>query len=106
MREALDAGDVDAARALAARDLVSRDTAQLDASELSGAAIQSLAENLSDSVIAPLLAYAAGGLPGRGRLPRAQHGGRDVGLPHGRSCSTADAPRRGPTTSPTSCPPG
>ena len=52
------------ARALAARDLVSRDTAQLDASELSGAAIQSLAENLSDSVVAPLLAYAAGGLPG------------------------------------------
>ena len=32
-------------------------------SELSGAAIQSLAENLSDSVVAPLLAYAAGGLP-------------------------------------------
>ena len=27
------------------------------------AAIESLAENLSDSVIAPLLAYAAGGLP-------------------------------------------
>ena len=33
------------------------------ASELAGAAIQSLAENLSDSVVAPLLAYAAGGLP-------------------------------------------
>ena len=48
---------------LAARDLVSRDTSQLDASELSGAAIQSLAENLSDSVVAPLLAYVAGGLP-------------------------------------------
>ncbi len=47
----------------AARDLVSRDTSQLDAGELSGAAIQSLAENLSDSVVAPLLAYAAGGLP-------------------------------------------
>ena len=42
---------------------MSRDTSQLDASELSGAAIQSLAENLSDSVVAPLLAYAAGGLP-------------------------------------------
>ena len=63
MREALDAGDLPAARAGAARDLVSRDTSELDASELSGAAIQSLAENLSDSVVAPLLAYAAGGLP-------------------------------------------
>ena len=63
MREALDAGELDAARALAARDLVSRETSELDAGELSGAAIQSLAENLSDSVVAPLLAYAAGGLP-------------------------------------------
>jgi adenosylcobinamide-phosphate synthase len=63
VREALDAGDLDAARARAARDLVSRDTSDLDASELSAAAIQSLAENLSDSVVAPLLAYAAGGLP-------------------------------------------
>ncbi len=63
MRGALVADDIGAARARAARDLVSRDTAALDASELSGAAIQSLAENLSDSVVAPLLAYAAGGLP-------------------------------------------
>ena len=63
VRDALDAGDLDAARARAARDLVSRDTSQLDAGELSGSAIQSLAENLSDSVVAPLLAYAAGGLP-------------------------------------------
>jgi adenosylcobinamide-phosphate synthase len=61
--EALAAEDLDAARARAARDLVSRDTSQLGASEIAGAAIQSLAENLSDSVIAPLLAYAAGGLP-------------------------------------------
>jgi adenosylcobinamide-phosphate synthase len=61
--EALGTGDLDAARTRAARDLVSRDTAGLDASELSAAAIQSLAENLSDSVVAPLLAYAAGGLP-------------------------------------------
>jgi adenosylcobinamide-phosphate synthase len=61
--EALDAGEIDSARARAARDLVSRDTSELGASELAGAAIQSLAENLSDSVVAPLLAYAAGGLP-------------------------------------------
>jgi adenosylcobinamide-phosphate synthase len=63
VREALDAGHLEEARALAARDLVGRPTSQLDAGELSGAAIQSLAENLSDSVVAPLLAYVAGGLP-------------------------------------------
>jgi adenosylcobinamide-phosphate synthase len=64
VRGALVADDIGTARARASRDLVSRDTAALDASELSGAAIQSLAENLSDSVVAPLLAYAAAGLPG------------------------------------------
>ena len=63
VRDALEAGDLADARMRAARDLVSRDTAELDESELAGAAIQSLAENLSDSVVAPLLAYAAGGLP-------------------------------------------
>jgi adenosylcobinamide-phosphate synthase len=63
VRQALDAGDLDTARTRAARDLVSRDTADLGPDELSGAAIQSLAENLSDSVVAPVLAYVAGGLP-------------------------------------------
>ena len=63
VRDALEAGDIADARTRTARDLVSRDTSQLDESELAGAAIQSLAENLSDSVIAPLMAYAAGGLP-------------------------------------------
>ncbi|HEY3613633.1 MAG TPA: CobD/CbiB family cobalamin biosynthesis protein, partial [Gaiellales bacterium] len=63
VRAALDAGDLSAARDGAARNLVSRDTTELGAEELSGAAIQSLAENLSDSVVAPLLAYVAGGLP-------------------------------------------
>jgi adenosylcobinamide-phosphate synthase len=63
VRDALEAGDLDDARARAARDLVSRDTSELESGELAGAAIQSLAENLSDSVVAPLLAYALGGLP-------------------------------------------
>jgi adenosylcobinamide-phosphate synthase len=63
VRQALDAGDLDGARGGASRDLVSRDTSELGPEELSGAAIQSLAENLSDSVVAPLLAYVAGGLP-------------------------------------------
>jgi adenosylcobinamide-phosphate synthase len=46
------------------RWLVSRDTAALDAPLLAAAAIESLAENASDSVVAPLLAYALAGLPG------------------------------------------
>ncbi len=62
VRDALAADDLSAARA-AVRWLVSRDTAQLDSSLLAAAAIESLAENASDSVVAPLLAYALGGLP-------------------------------------------
>jgi adenosylcobinamide-phosphate synthase len=42
--------------------LVSRDTSDLTAEEVAGAAIESLAENLTDSLAAPLLAYAGGGL--------------------------------------------
>jgi adenosylcobinamide-phosphate synthase (EC 6.3.1.10) len=60
---ALEQGDVPEARRLLAWHLVSRDTSQLTAAEVAGAAIESLAENLSDSVVAPLLAYRAGGLP-------------------------------------------
>jgi adenosylcobinamide-phosphate synthase len=59
----LRAGDLAAARARAGRDLVSRPTADLRADEVASAAIESAAENLVDSVAAPVLAYAAGGLP-------------------------------------------
>lgn len=44
--------------------IVSRDTAQLDAGEIRESALESLAENLSDSVIAPLFWFALFGLPG------------------------------------------
>ncbi len=59
----LDAAQIDAAR-FDLRALVSRDTAQLDSSHLAAAAIESLAENASDSFIAPLLYYQLFGLPG------------------------------------------
>lgn len=62
VRQPLASGDLDDARA-GLRWLVSRDTAQLDAPLLAAAAIESLAENASDSVVAPLLAYTLGGLP-------------------------------------------
>lgn len=45
------------------RALVSRDRADLDEFGISAAAIESLAENLGDGFVAPLLAYALGGLP-------------------------------------------
>ena len=44
--------------------IVSRDTGQLDSSEVRESALESLAENLSDSVIAPLFWFAIFGLPG------------------------------------------
>ena len=44
--------------------LVSRDTQQLSASEVREAAIETLAENLNDSVVAPLFWFALLGLPG------------------------------------------
>jgi adenosylcobinamide-phosphate synthase len=43
---------------------VSRDTTQLDAATVRESAIETLAENLSDSVIAPLFWFAVAGLPG------------------------------------------
>ena len=44
--------------------LVSRDTAQLSASEVRESAIESLAENLNDSVVAPIFWFVIFGLPG------------------------------------------
>ena len=44
--------------------LVSRDTSQLDASEIRESAIESLAENLNDSVVAPIFWFVLFGLPG------------------------------------------
>ena len=44
--------------------LVSRDTAPLDAGQVRESAIETLAENLSDSVLAPLFWFAVAGLPG------------------------------------------
>jgi adenosylcobinamide-phosphate synthase len=64
VQAALDRGDLDEARRLLGWHLVSRPTAELRADEVAAAAIESLAENLSDSLLAPLLAYLLGDLPG------------------------------------------
>jgi adenosylcobinamide-phosphate synthase len=64
VQAALERGDLAEARRLLGWHLVSRPTADLRADEVAGAAIESLAENLSDSLVAPALALLAGGLPG------------------------------------------
>jgi adenosylcobinamide-phosphate synthase len=61
--EALAQGELAEARRLLSWHLVSRNTGDLNAAEVAGAAIESLAENLTDSLTAPLLTYASGGLP-------------------------------------------
>ena len=61
--EALDAGGLGAAR-VAVRRIVGRDTMNLDAHGVARAAIESLAENFSDGVVAPVFWYLLLGLPG------------------------------------------
>jgi len=61
--QALERGDLEAARS-AVGQVVSRDVSRLDEAGVAAAAVESLAENASDSVVAPLLFYAAFGLPG------------------------------------------
>jgi adenosylcobinamide-phosphate synthase len=56
----LERGDLVAARRMLAR-IVGRDTAALDKAEVLRATIETLAENLSDAVIAPLLYLGLGG---------------------------------------------
>jgi adenosylcobinamide-phosphate synthase len=69
MREAeavaglVEAGDLGGAR-MRIRSLVGRDPEALDASGLCAAAIESVAENTVDAVVAPLLWAAAAGAPG------------------------------------------
>ena len=58
LAESLDAGRTRLSR------LVSRDTSALDATEVRESAIESLAENFNDSVLAPLFWFVLFGLPG------------------------------------------
>lgn len=60
---ALDAGDLAAARRMLPT-LCGRDPEQLDSAGLARAAVESVAENTSDAVVAPLLWGAMFGLPG------------------------------------------
>ncbi|MGQ9826565.1 MAG: adenosylcobinamide-phosphate synthase CbiB [Roseiflexus sp.] len=64
VQAALGRDDLVEAQRLLGWHLVSRSTTDLRADEVAGAAIESLAENLNDSLVAPALALLAGGLPG------------------------------------------
>jgi adenosylcobinamide-phosphate synthase len=61
--DALDEGGVDAGR-MAVAQIVGRDTAELDEAGIARAAIESLAENFSDGLVAPSLWMIIAGLPG------------------------------------------
>lgn len=61
---ALSRGDLDAGRVRLGRHLVSRPTATLSVEEVASGAIESVAENVTDAVLAPIVFYLALGLPG------------------------------------------
>lgn len=62
--EPLNQDDLPGARRQLAWHLVSRDTHQLAATDVAAATIESVAENTSDSVVAPWAFFWLGGLPG------------------------------------------
>jgi adenosylcobinamide-phosphate synthase len=63
MHRLLDRGDLEGARRRLSH-LAGRDPSNLDADELARATVESLAENTSDAVVAPLLWGAVAGVPG------------------------------------------
>ncbi|SDG29842.1 adenosylcobinamide-phosphate synthase [Sinosporangium album] len=63
MAEALEADDLPRARARLSH-LCGRDPSELEAAELARATVESVAENTSDAVVAPLLWGAVAGVPG------------------------------------------
>ena len=63
VRRALALGDLTAAR-IALTSLCSRDASELDAAAVAAGAVESVAENTADSVVAPLLFFVLFGLPG------------------------------------------
>ncbi|GAA4613923.1 cobalamin biosynthesis protein [Saccharopolyspora hordei] len=63
MARLLDAGEIDAARERL-RNLCGRDSAVLDGQGLARATVESVAENTSDAVVAPLVWGAVAGIPG------------------------------------------
>lgn len=63
VQSALEQNNLSEARRLLSWHLVSRDTSQLSPGQVAAAAIESVAENASDSLVAPLFFFVVGGLP-------------------------------------------
>lgn len=64
VQKPLMAGDLDRARHQLSWHLVSRDTSRLGEAHIASATVESIAENLTDSLISPLFFYVFLGLPG------------------------------------------
>jgi adenosylcobinamide-phosphate synthase len=64
IRRSLANADLEEARRLVGRHMVSRRTDGLSSTEVASAAIESLAENITDGITAPLLFFAIFGIPG------------------------------------------
>ena len=64
INESLKKGELEEARRLCAYHLVSRDTSNLTEEEVISAAIESVAENITDSFISPLFFFLLFGVPG------------------------------------------
>ncbi len=64
IRRSLDKDDLEEARRLIGLHLVSRRTDGLSPTEVASAAIESLSENITDGITAPLLFFALFGIPG------------------------------------------
>lgn len=84
---ALARGDVEAARAALGWHLVSRPTHSLDAAQVASGAVESVAENLTDAYIAPVVFFLVFGLPGAAfyravNTADAMIGYREGGLEH------------------------
>jgi adenosylcobinamide-phosphate synthase len=99
LRAALDAGDERRARSLAPA-LVGRDPSWLDAAQLARAAVESVAENTSDAVVAPLLWMAALGPAGAAAYRAVNTLDAMVGHRSERCCASAGR-RHGSTMPPT-----
>ncbi len=64
VRQVLAGGQIDRARALVGWHLVGRPTHYLSPHQIASATVESVAENLTDSVVAPICFFLVAGLPG------------------------------------------
>lgn len=64
VRSSMEGGNLEQARDIVATHLVSRETSGLEAPAVASAAVESVAENFTDGLVAPMLYFLLGGVPG------------------------------------------